>query len=166
MPQKHDAMPRRSGPRPGVTGYAPQVQLNQFPTHSLRLLLLQRLHRLRDVSFGPSRRAPQGTIGLHLSCVTGSHGFMIDQEFAHVHPGDDASLHLVLPEPFRIAAIEAGWAEPHPLAGSSNVPRGIIFDIRAAHSGGARSRNWHGHCFLARCFSRVGLDCVEISDGR
>lgn len=121
-------LPRRSGPRPRVTGHAPQVQLDQFPLQSLRPVLLQRLHALPGVTFAPSRRAPHGTVGLHLCDAAGGEcAFMIDQEFAHVHPGEDASLHLLLPDPLRLRAIEAGWAEPHPLAGYPTVPMGIVF---------------------------------------
>lgn len=122
------SLPTRSGPRPRVTGHAPQVQLNQFPQHSLRPLLLQRLQALPGVSFAPSRRAPWGTVGLHLCGAQGGEcAFMIDQEFAHVHPGEDGSMHMLLPGPLRSRVIDAGWAEPHPLAGLPTVPKGIVF---------------------------------------
>ncbi len=38
------------------------------------------------------------------------------REFAHIHP--DGSLHASLPPQRAQEAIEKGWAEPHPLAGS------------------------------------------------
>ena len=121
-------LPRRAGPRPLVTGCAPQVQLDQFPTSTLRPELLERAASLPDVDFGPSRRAPPGTVGMHLRGTRCDDcAFMIDREFAHVHPGDDSSLHLLLPEPLRSEAIAAGWAEPHPLAGEPTVPAGIVF---------------------------------------
>ena len=122
-------LPTRPGPRPLVTGHAPQVQLDQFPPVSLRPGLLRQLRQLAGVSFAPSHRAPPGTIGLHL-CGCGRNAprgaFMIGEEFAHVHPDDDASMHLVLPEPLRSEAIRQGWAEPHPLAGQPTVPEGIV----------------------------------------
>ena len=42
------------------------------------------------------------------------------REFAHIHP--DASLNAVLPPPRADEAIEAGWAERHPLAEHLGVP--------------------------------------------
>ncbi len=35
-------------------------------------------------------------------------------EFAHIHPVDDGSFHLIVPEKVRSGLIKAGWAEPHP----------------------------------------------------
>ena len=42
--------------------------------------------------------------------------FMIDREFAHLHPAPDHSLHAMLPAEVAQAAIDAGWAELHPVA--------------------------------------------------
>jgi hypothetical protein len=122
-------LPWREGPRPSATRCAPHQQLDQFPQVSLRMELLQRVSRLDGVTLGSTRRGPRGTIGLHLcgcerSAPPGA--FMIDEEFAHVHPDGDASMHLVLPEPLRSQAVERGWAEPHPLAGHPMVPKGIV----------------------------------------
>jgi phospholipase/carboxylesterase len=36
------------------------------------------------------------------------------REFTHIHP--DGSMHLTLPPDRAREAIEAGWAEPHPIA--------------------------------------------------
>jgi phospholipase/carboxylesterase len=38
-------------------------------------------------------------------------------EFAHLHPADDGSLHLVLPDALAYDALAKGWAVAHPLAG-------------------------------------------------
>ncbi len=38
-------------------------------------------------------------------------------EFAHLHPGHDGSLHLVLPIPLAHDALAKGWGVAHPLAG-------------------------------------------------
>jgi hypothetical protein len=45
--------------------------------------------------------------------------FITGREFAHLHALPDSSLHLVLPEPLATEAIEAGWGELHPLAGTT-----------------------------------------------
>lgn len=121
-------LPRRAGPPPQVSDGLPQQQLDQQQL-SLRVPLLERLRALPAVQFGPSRRAPLGTVGLHLPahrCCDRADAFLIDHEFAHVHAGNDASLHLVLPEPLRSEALAAGWARPHPLAGQPAVSAGTV----------------------------------------
>ncbi|MEA2245744.1 MAG: hypothetical protein QOH46_273 [Solirubrobacteraceae bacterium] len=47
---------------------------------------------------------------------------MIDREFAHLHPAPDYSLHAMLPPQLVAEAIEAGWAEPHPVARMGLIP--------------------------------------------
>lgn len=121
-------LPRRVGPVPRVTGFAPQVQLDQL-TPSLRAELVERMRELPGVHLAPSRRAPKGSVGAHLdtaACCGDAQAFLIDCEFAHVHAGEDGSMHLVLPEPMRTQAIEAGWATPHPLAGQPTVSPGTL----------------------------------------
>ena len=48
--------------------------------------------------------------------------FMIDREFAHLHPAPDHSLHAMLPTDVARAAIDAGWAELHPVARMGLLP--------------------------------------------
>src|SRR5207248_6258349 len=48
--------------------------------------------------------------------------FMIEREFAHLHPGHDQSLHAALPADLAETAIEQGWAELHPVARSGLIP--------------------------------------------
>jgi hypothetical protein len=52
--------------------------------------------------------------------------FMIGTEFAHLHPAPDHSLHMVLPPKAARAAIEAGWAEQHPMARLGVVSPGAV----------------------------------------
>ncbi len=122
-------LPTRAGPRPRVTPCAPHAQLDQFPAESLTPALLARVRALDGVSFGGSLRAPPGTVGFFLrdEDPRGRYeDFMLGQEFAHVHPEPDGSLHLVLAEPLRSEAVQAGWAEVHPLASMPTVPAGIV----------------------------------------
>jgi phospholipase/carboxylesterase len=42
--------------------------------------------------------------------------FIDDHEFCHLHPLPEGSIHLTLPDHIREAAVERGWAEPHPAA--------------------------------------------------
>jgi hypothetical protein len=121
-------IPTRVGPRPRTDQRAPHTQIAQLAPPRERGALSRRvidlLADLEGVELGGSNRAPPGSVGLHLrgdcACVNGR-AFLLGREFAHIHVEDDASLHAVLPEPLRTAAIEAGWAEPHPFAGQPTV---------------------------------------------
>lgn len=125
-------LPTRCGPRPRVTPCAPHEQLDQFPAESLTPALLARVQALDGVRLGTSLRAPPGTVGFFLPDVDPNgtqqdeEVFMLGQEFAHVHPQPDGSLHLMMAEPFRSQALRAGWVEAHPLAGRPTVPRGLV----------------------------------------
>jgi hypothetical protein len=48
--------------------------------------------------------------------------FLIDREFAHLHPPPDRSLHAMLPPDIVSEAVDAGWAEPHPVARMGLIP--------------------------------------------
>lgn len=121
-------VPQRAGPRPRTDLRAPHTQLDQLAPpaerHALSRHLIGLVADLDGMVLGGSNRAPPGTVGLHLrpDCACGnSRAFLLGTEFAHVHVEDDASLHAILPEPLRTAAIDAGWAEPHPFAGQPTV---------------------------------------------
>ena len=47
---------------------------------------------------------------------------MIGREFAHLHPDPDQSLHAMLPPGMVPEAVDAGWAEPHPVALRGLIP--------------------------------------------
>ena len=122
-----DIVPRE-GPRPATTKTAPHSQADQLPSKEDRArlseLLITQLSALPGTMTGGSRRAPPGTTGFHMTTpppACAERAFLLGAEFAHVHTGDDGSLHTVLPEPLRQAAIDAGWAEPHPFAGMPTV---------------------------------------------
>jgi hypothetical protein len=46
--------------------------------------------------------------------------------FAHLHPGADESLHAMLPPALAEEAIEAGWAERHPVAARGLIPGNAV----------------------------------------
>lgn len=126
--QPEPAVPVRAGPRPRTTPCAPHSQVDQLPPpatrRALSRALLERLGGLAGVALGGSRRAPPGTVGLYLDrehACGSERAFLLGLEFAHVHVDDDGSLHAILPEPLRAAAIDAGWAEAHPMAGLPTV---------------------------------------------
>lgn len=124
------AMPRRSGPRPSTTPTNPHTQLDQQPADDLqRTRLVALLADLPDVVWAGSLISVPGARALMLSrgAARGpAEAFMIDTEFAHLHPAPDYSLHLVLPPAAAEAAIEAGWAEQHPIARLGIISPGAV----------------------------------------
>ena len=52
--------------------------------------------------------------------------FMIEREFAHLHPARDGSLHMALPRRRAETAIAAGWAELHPMARLGYLPPTVV----------------------------------------
>ena len=52
--------------------------------------------------------------------------FLIDAEFAHLHPGPDQSLHAMLPPALVDDAVEGGWAEVHPVARRGLIPANAV----------------------------------------
>jgi len=119
-------LPPRAGVRPRTIPCAPHSQLDQIVpgARALAAQLIERLAVLDHVKLGHSLRAPPGSVGFYLdptACCDNGNAFLLGDEFAHVHLEDDCSLHVILPEPLRSAAIDAGWAEAHPLAGQPTV---------------------------------------------
>lgn len=115
----------RRGSRPATTPTNPHTQLDQQPTdRSQRDRLASALFGLQGVEERPSRISVPGARALWLA--EGHDGppeaFMVGWEFAHLHPRDDQSLHAMLPPPLATAAIDAGWAELHPVARLGLIP--------------------------------------------
>jgi hypothetical protein len=94
----------------------PHTQLSQNAPPHLQELLFERIATLPGISVRESRVSVPGARAFVLD--ENSRGpreaFMVDGEFAHLHPPSDGSLHLVLPEPEAREVIEKGWGEPHP----------------------------------------------------
>lgn len=85
--------------------------------------------RLSGVFTGPSCLGPAGTMGLFLPAdmALGPPGALLQgAEFAALHPLPGGSLVLALPAEWRAAALERGWAEPHPQAGYGLLPASAI----------------------------------------
>ncbi len=51
---------------------------------------------------------------------------MVGNEFAHLHPAPDQSLHMMLPPSLATEAIDAGWAEQHPVARRGLIPPNAV----------------------------------------
>jgi phospholipase/carboxylesterase len=80
------------------------------------------------VKVGPSHVSVPGARAFHLpGCQHPAEaGFMIEREFAHLHPPRDGSLHMTLPPAEVQAVVDNGWAEYHPLAGKHGLPGNIV----------------------------------------
>jgi hypothetical protein len=123
-------LPQRAGERPQTTPTNPHTQLDQQPTE-LRWVeeLAERVFALPGVLKEPSRISVPGARALILAPgePTGPpEAFLIEREFAHLHPAPDHSLHAMLPPELVDEAIEAGWAENHPVAVRGLIPRTAV----------------------------------------
>lgn len=123
-------MPRRMGPRPTTTPSNPHTQLDQQPVDDQpRRHLIAQLGDLPGVAWTASLISVPGARALSLprdAAQGPPEAFMVDTEFAHLHPAPDHSLHVVLPLPVAEAAIEAGWAEQHPIARRGIITPGAV----------------------------------------
>ena len=119
-------LPVRNGDRPRTTPTNPHTQLDQQPSDSRWTEeLARRVFDLPGVVEKPSRVSVPGARALVLEPdePTGpSQAFLIDREFAHLHPAPDHSLHAMLPPELVTEAVAAGWAEPHPVALRGLIP--------------------------------------------
>ncbi|MGZ8647544.1 MAG: luciferase domain-containing protein [Solirubrobacteraceae bacterium] len=87
--------------------------------------LARRAFALPGVVEAPSRISVPGARALVVAAgePTGPpEAFLIDREFAHLHPAPDRSLHAMLPTETAASAVAAGWAEPHPVALRGLIP--------------------------------------------
>jgi hypothetical protein len=122
-------LPARKGPKPKTTATIPHYQVDQIAPVKLQEALWQRMNTLSGIKTGPSRISVPGARAVF---VTDGHNHkscercMIDGEFAHLHPQDDGSLHMTLPDNIRQSAMAQGWAEPHVLVGSDKVPETVV----------------------------------------
>lgn len=124
------ALPVRAGPRPTTTPTNPHTQLDQQPTDaSLSNRLATRVFTLPGVLERESAISVSGARALWLddSLSAGpAEAFLIGREFAHLHPGSDQSLHAMLPPALVEEAIDAGWAEQHPVARRGLIPANAV----------------------------------------
>lgn len=122
-------LPKRCGPRPTTTDTNPHTQLDQQPDGAeQRDLLAADLFALPGVEERASLISVPGALALCLPRAANApaDAFMIDTEFAHLHPGRDQSLHVMLPPELVPDAIDAGWAEQHPVARRGEIPPNAV----------------------------------------
>ena len=128
-------LPLRETPRPETTNGVPHVQIGVDADPELSEELLRRVATFPGVMIGETRVSLPGAIGFRLDDdLTLAHPEAIvgGREFAHVHP--DGSLHASLrPETAR-AAVEAGWATPHPWSDQRTGWEGFVMIYTPATS--------------------------------
>jgi hypothetical protein len=119
---------QRPGPRPRTTPTNPHTQLDQQAPADLQEAVFAFAQSLEGVAVGPSAVSVPGARAFHLpGCTQAGRGcFMIEREFAHLHPRSDGSLHMTLPPEIVDRVIERGWAERHPLSGKHGLPNNIV----------------------------------------
>ncbi|MDX6534378.1 MAG: hypothetical protein QOJ13_3330 [Gaiellales bacterium] len=124
------SLPQRPGDRPQTTPTNPHTQLTQQPPDDdLREELCRRLFALPGVVERPSVISVPGARALWLEEGVGpapADAFMAGREFAHFHPRSDHSLHAMLPVDVARAAVDAGWAEQHPVARLGLIGEGAV----------------------------------------
>jgi hypothetical protein len=114
-------MPRREGPPPEVIGPRPHAQRSQNAPAVLQEELARRALELSGVGEADSRVSVPGARAFVLDEASARgprEAFQAGHEFAHIHPSEDGSLHMTLPDHLAEAAYAAGWGEPHPISGT------------------------------------------------
>lgn len=116
-------LPKRQGPRPATTGSVPHQQIGVEAIPEVNAELFQRAFQLPGVENRPSTFSLPGARGLWITeavRITRHDQIVSGREFAHIHP--DGSLHASLPQDRAVEAVEAGWAEPQPIAEQLGIP--------------------------------------------
>ena len=112
-----NSLPIRTHPRPPTNKNMPHSQIGIKPVSEVNAELFRRAYSLPNVTNRPSVISVPGARALWLDeDIALDHPEVVarGREFAHIHP--DGSLHASLLPQRAQEAIEAGWAEPHPLA--------------------------------------------------
>ncbi|GBC69673.1 hypothetical protein HRbin01_01375 [archaeon HR01] len=124
----HEGLPRREGERPLTRRGMPHQQISQNPSEEVYNKLADLLFSIPDVREEVSLISVPGARALWLSSEkvnTSIDSFMVEREFAHLHPPYDGSVHLMAPPNWVDEILEKGWGERHPLAGHA-IPGNAI----------------------------------------
>src|ERR1700687_2305352 len=90
---------RRRGTKPLTTRANPHTQLDQNAPVGLQEAVFVHVSSLPGVRVGESHVSVPGARAFHLDDAnsSGPYAFMVEHEFAHLHPPSDGSLHASLP---------------------------------------------------------------------
>jgi hypothetical protein len=118
-------LPPRAGAKPQTTSTNPHQQQSQNPPPEVYELLLRKSFEFPHVERRPSAISVPGAQALWLReevRARAPEAFLIEREFAHIHPSYDGSMHMMLP-PEAVEQVPAkGWGEPHPMARRGLIP--------------------------------------------
>lgn len=124
------SLPVRAGVRPQTTGQTPHSQLDQQPPdRRLTDAIVDEARTWPHVVERRSRVSVEGARALTLDDEAGGapdDAFMADREFCHAHAQGDYSFHAALPTALALEAERAGWAEPHFLVRTGQVPPTVV----------------------------------------
>jgi phospholipase/carboxylesterase len=98
------------------------MQIRVTPDPDIKAELYRRCYSLPGVRDEPTRISIPGARALWLEeNMPLAHGevILVGREFAHIHP--DGSLHVTLSPERAVEAIQAEWAESHPLASQLGI---------------------------------------------
>ena len=122
-------LPKRNGAKPKTHYGLPHQQLDQVAPPDIYAKLKERAFDLPFVERRPSIISVPGAEALWLQ-EAGGHGceeaFMRGNEFAHVHPPHDGSMHMMLPVKDVQEVLEKGWGEIHPLVPVGRMPPTLL----------------------------------------
>lgn len=122
-------LPQRTGARPSTSDHIPHSQLDQQPDdRALTDAVIDEARSWPHVREQESGISVEGARALALdSAAAGpAEAFMIGSEFCHAHAQGDFSFHMALPPDLAAEAERAGWAEPHFLVRTGQVPATIV----------------------------------------
>lgn len=122
---RREWLPARAGDRPRTTPDDPHRQLTQIAPVDLQDEVVARGRTMPGTFVCPSSISMPGSRAFVLDDSTptpASLVFMVNREFAHIHPPVDGSLHMVLPPHIIRQVVERGWGEPHPVAKMGLIP--------------------------------------------
>lgn len=123
------SLPWRQGEKPKTNYGLPHEQLDQNPPPDIYAKLKDRAYDFPFVERRPSIISVPGAEALWL-LEEGGHScaeaFMKGNEFAHVHPPYDGSMHMMLPEDDVPDLLEKGWGEIHPLVPEGRAPPTLV----------------------------------------
>ena len=123
------ALPQRLGDKPKTNYGLPHEQLDQNPPPEIYKNLKDQAFDFPFVERRPSIISVPDAEALWLQ-EEGGHGcaeaFMRGNEFAHVHPPYDGSMHMMLPEDLVAEVLDRGWGESHPLVPQGQAPQTLV----------------------------------------
>jgi hypothetical protein len=129
------SLPRRRGPLPQTSPWAPHYQLDQNAPQEMVEALKARVYALPDVEDRPTTLSAEGARAIWLKDTVPAgpvDAFLLNNhEIGHFHPWD-GSLHIALPPQLADEIVEAGWAEVHPVAkaGMARINNVMLFGPR------------------------------------